>query len=523
MPGVKLAEPLRVDGRRERDAPAGTRRSPVPVWLAVGMAAVVAVSVALRFWTTSDLWLDEALTVNVAGSPLHQITGLLRTDGSPPLYYFLLHFWMEAFGRGDLAVRSLSGAFGVISLPLAWLVGRRFGERSVAWVTMLVVATSPFAVRYSTEGRMYSLVLALALAGAVALTSALRRPRPANLIAVAVITGLLLYSHYWSFYLLAVVALTLAWMALKGSRPARLSLVALVVGCLTFVPWLPTLAFQLRHTGTPWAAPASYSAMVHAVGEWAGGDASPARALGLAFFALTGLALFGAAVDGRHIELDLRTRPRARYLTVVTFATLAVAITVGLASRSAFQDRYTAVVFGFFAVLVAMGVTTFSDRWVRYGAVALIVVLGLAVSASNVTTNRTQAGQVAAAIRAEAHPGDVVGYCPDQLGPDVSRLLPNQLDQVTFPRDRGPRIVDWADYAKATGAASPAAFAALLNARAGSGHTVYLVWAPGYLTYGNKCQDIVTSLQALRPSDELVHYSPKRFYEFEDLIRFPPR
>ena len=34
---------------------------------------------------------------------------VLRHDGAPPLYYALLHFWIDVFGLGNLAVRSLSG------------------------------------------------------------------------------------------------------------------------------------------------------------------------------------------------------------------------------------------------------------------------------------------------------------------------------------------------------------------------------------------------------------------------------
>ena len=84
--------------------------------LAIGAAAVavVAASLVLRFWTRSDLWLDEALTVNIASQPLHQIPSLLRRDGAPPLYYFMLHVWMGWFGHSDVATRSLSGVVGVV-------------------------------------------------------------------------------------------------------------------------------------------------------------------------------------------------------------------------------------------------------------------------------------------------------------------------------------------------------------------------------------------------------------------------
>ena len=54
----------------------------------------------------------------------------LKRDGAPPLYYVLLHGWMGVFGDSDLAVRSLSGVIGVVTVPLVWLAGRRFGGRT---------------------------------------------------------------------------------------------------------------------------------------------------------------------------------------------------------------------------------------------------------------------------------------------------------------------------------------------------------------------------------------------------------
>ena len=43
--------------------------------------------------------MDEAITTGIASHSLSAIPGLLRHDGSPPLYYFLLHFWIQAFRR----------------------------------------------------------------------------------------------------------------------------------------------------------------------------------------------------------------------------------------------------------------------------------------------------------------------------------------------------------------------------------------------------------------------------------------
>jgi mannosyltransferase len=75
--------------------------------IAIGVVLVLLVCLVMRFWTVSDLWLDEALTVNISRLPLHQIPSFLKRDGAPPLYYVLLHFWMGWFGTSDEAVRAL--------------------------------------------------------------------------------------------------------------------------------------------------------------------------------------------------------------------------------------------------------------------------------------------------------------------------------------------------------------------------------------------------------------------------------
>ena len=180
------------------------------VVVAIGVALVIAVGIGLRFWTPSALWLDEALTVNIARLPLHEIPGRLKQDGAPPLFYYLLHFWMRLFGQSDLATRSLSGILGVLTLPVAWLAAKRFGGRMVAWTTLVLLASAPFAVYYSTEARMYALLILLTGCGILALQRSLATPRPGNLIAVAVVTAALLYAQYWSMYLVA-------WWAVAGS------------------------------------------------------------------------------------------------------------------------------------------------------------------------------------------------------------------------------------------------------------------------------------------------------------------
>ena len=81
-------------------------------------------------------------------------------------------------------------------------------------------------------------------------------------------------------------------------------------------------------------------------------------------------------------------------------------------------------------------------------------------------------------------PDDLIVYCPDQIGPDVARLLPASLRELTFPRLAPPAYVDWIDYQRAITAASPAAFVAKVASEAGV-HSIWLVWANGHFGVDN--------------------------------------
>src|SRR5450759_2497002 len=113
--------------RSARYSPKRVGSRPAAAWL-LGAAAVAALlaGVVLRFVAHTHLWLDEAQSVAIARLPLSGLFAALRQDGSPPLYYLLLHYWMGWFGTGDnIAVRALSGVISVATLPPFYLLARR--------------------------------------------------------------------------------------------------------------------------------------------------------------------------------------------------------------------------------------------------------------------------------------------------------------------------------------------------------------------------------------------------------------
>jgi mannosyltransferase len=496
---------------------------------------LVAVGVVLRFISPSQLWLDEALSVNIARLPLGQIPGALRHDGAPPLYYALLHFWMLAFGDGNFAVRALSGLTSLASLPLVWVAGKRLGGRRLAWAALLLMASSPFAISYATAARMYALMIVWALLGFLALARALERPTTSRLVCVGAVTAGVLYTHYWGIYLVGVTGL---WLLVRAKRPrirgmdptadeadeaARraswMCLRAMALGSLTFLPWLPSFVFQTLHTGTPWSNAAGLGDILSVLGQYAGGGPWGA-ALSLSLYTLVLLGVFGESIDGHHVLVRLKARRESRPIAFVFMGTLMVAVACGAVAQAAFVGRYTAAVFPLFVLLGALGATVFADRRVLAAVLAWTTCAGLIVGIGADLTQRTEAGRIASVINKEASPNDLVLYCPDQLGPAASRLITAKVEQFTFPRGDSPQRINWVDYRQVIHAANVEQFAEQMLTLA-AGHDLWFVQNPNYPGTEHKCTRLMEWLSTKRNSQVWVAANQGTYSEYASLTRFP--
>jgi mannosyltransferase len=504
-------------------SPAATTgdHGPWPRWASAGVAASVVAGVVLRLYTASPLWLDEALTVNIARLPLGDLVEALKHDGAPPLYYVLLHGWMRIAGDGDTAVRLLSALMSVATLPLVHRMASRRGGRTAAAAALVLVATSPFAVRYATEARMYALVALLVSVGWLGLAAVLERVTLPRLALLAATAGLLLLTHYWGFYVVsaAVVALALArrWHAAA----------AIVVGSVVlFAPWAGSFAYQVQRTGTPWGTPpgpveVAFTTLV----DLGGGPHPEGQLLAGLLAAHVALALFGRPLDRHRIELDVRTVPGVRSDALVAAAALLAGVAVGAVTASAWASRYTSVAFPLVMLVAATGVRAVADRRIVAGALAVASVAGVVGGVRNVVTDRTQAEQVRAAIVANARGGPdtaVVVYCPDQLGPGVHRVLGGDVAgvQVTYPEAGDPRFVDWVDYERRMDASDPAAFARRVLAIAG-GRDIFYVWMSGYRTLDKRCEAVNDAFGAARPGSRQLLEPDQGTFERQALWLFP--
>jgi uncharacterized membrane protein len=463
-----------------------------PRLLTLLIAVNVVVGVVLRFFTTSKLWLDEAQSVNIAAHPISQIPGWLRKDGAPPLYYFMLHFWMRVFGQSDFAVRALSGVFAVLAIGATYLAARRWIGSRDAQLAVGAFAVLPFAVYFGTETRQYALVMLLSALILWVLKVHLDQPKVSSAVALGILGAALLYTHYWGIYLIGVIMIALAvrWWTLRKEtgRSDWLPIAALAGSFVLFLPWVPIFNEQRQHTGTPWApAPTFYQ-----IFTWFDGftvNQSVHAVVGslhtqLTLMLFVGLLLFGVfGIMMREDSLVMQLIPTGeksvRFISFVVLGTMAVGLIASNISGSAYVPRYASVVAVPICLLLARGSANFNT------AIRVLIVFGLFSATClwtdrwGVGTQRTQAGEIAAALK-HAPSNSLVYVCPDQLGPSLVRYANPQLTYIGYPRMEHPYIVNWYDYLDAYKKLTPAENAAAQAQRVQPGQPVYVVHAPNY-------------------------------------------
>src|SRR5579884_3884032 len=171
-----------------------------PTWAVTGafLLLLMIISALIRTrYISGQFWMDEAITTGIASHPLSQIPGLLRHDGSPPLFYFLLHFWILSFGGSETATHALSLLFGLLTIPVGyWAAASLFGRRAGIMAAVLF-AFSAWLTEYAMETRMYELMGLLGIIGTAAFIHGFVHRRRRWVIVFSVTEALMLYTHAW--------------------------------------------------------------------------------------------------------------------------------------------------------------------------------------------------------------------------------------------------------------------------------------------------------------------------------------
>jgi hypothetical protein len=209
---------------------------------------ILAGALLLRLWDVNarSLWLDEAMEYWVATAPLSRLAAVVREGiQDPPLFSFLLHFWMIP-ADNELWMRLMSVGFGVASVLGVMTIGYRLRGWTTALVSGGLMAIVPTAVRYSQEVGQYAPMQCFLVWSIVVLLGLVREPRRAGFVRWGLLAVAATYTYYGTVItVIAPFACFLIEAAIR--RDAQRLRRGLVTIAAYGVAILPLLFYYLPH------------------------------------------------------------------------------------------------------------------------------------------------------------------------------------------------------------------------------------------------------------------------------------
>ncbi len=381
--------------------------------------AILLLGIALRFYMlgAESLWVDEGTSVSVARLTVPEILAD-RIFKNPPVYFLLLHYWVQIFGDSEFVFRALSALFGSLALLAMFGVGSRLLGRQGGLLSMFLLAISLFNVEFSQEARAYTLMVLLVLLSMYCMIRLFDGFSRWLAVGYVLANAVLLYTHFYGAFV--VVAQNLFWLfmfarrryALALTLPLWAALQALTL--LLFAPWLRYLLLELQSMQAVGIWIPTPTAVT--VWETLVDYASESVALLFLFGGLTLYVLVYGRSATNHPEVgDVWRDKTAVYVLLLLWLIVPIALPF-LASyvvAPILLPRYTIAASLGLYLLVAAALVHIRFPTLRYVLLIFITVLSLlSLSRYYSYTDKQQWREVAAHLEINGEPGDLMLFNP---------------------------------------------------------------------------------------------------------------
>lgn len=170
---------------------------------------IIIINVFLKAYNLhgASLWFDEVSQINMSLSSFKDIISNSFDTPNGLLYTVILSFWMKLFGIGEVATRSLSVIFSVVTVPFIFFFARKHFNAFTAIFASLMFTVSHLHLYYSHEVRSYTLVSLLVVISFYVFLDIIHEPKRHKTIILVIINTLLLYTHLTSILIFAAQGL----------------------------------------------------------------------------------------------------------------------------------------------------------------------------------------------------------------------------------------------------------------------------------------------------------------------------
>lgn len=187
---------------------------------------------------------DEIFTINIVNlSNLYDVIheGNIE-DTHPPLYHFLLFFFVKVFGVTEFSIRLFSAFCGILSVYFIFVLSRKMFSVNEGIISSLLLAFNTYVLYTNQTARDYALFLLLSILTFIFLVNIMKNIDKQNpmfdkdVLLYILFSTLNLYTHYFALFLLANQLLLL--LIVYGKRSIKYLLFITFVTFSLFAPWI---------------------------------------------------------------------------------------------------------------------------------------------------------------------------------------------------------------------------------------------------------------------------------------------
>lgn len=214
------------------------------------LLCVVLLGSFLRFYNAEnhDRWIDEKFTVRYSTETFSDMIYLLKHDNHPPLYYLTVS---STYSGSNLSLRFTSIIFGILSIPLVFLLGKELFDKRTGILSALFMSINAYMILQSQSARMYTLLICTSLLFVYFYIHYIKHGQKKDLIGFTIAGILSLYTHYFSVFIVLFIFVHQLYMFQSkrlDKKKITWSLSAFVIMFLSFLPWLPIVLGQIART-----------------------------------------------------------------------------------------------------------------------------------------------------------------------------------------------------------------------------------------------------------------------------------
>lgn len=324
---------------------------------------ILLLSAAVRLYGLDSfgMWFDEAYSYLLAQEPISRIVELARVDNTPPVYHIILRWWIKLGAESDFMVRLPSVVFGVLSVWMAYLLGKYLFDKRTAVYSALICAFSFQLVHFSQEARMYSLQTLLGLLSTYYFVKALDSGKLSHLTIWAAANILGFYTQLFSLFLFGAQGLYFIVTWTKRNTPANVKLLLFsFITALGIFPWAPVLIYQMNAIESDyWVLPVRPVEILKVANHLFGGTDFNNRYLPAL---ISNLPFAAAFAGGVYFLIKSRSYGNKFLLPLIIISPLAIAYCLSIGRKSVFFYRYFVFLTPYIYILTALGISSLRGK-----------------------------------------------------------------------------------------------------------------------------------------------------------------